>query len=487
MNKNKLLTNKSLIRKTILLSLLFSTTISTNTVFASEKLDFGQKVEQLLLDKSEKLFGIKKPIKNSAPRIQNALRTEQLLAEQQLLIAEGLTVEYLTRNAGNKTDMLTFWPNEANATHLISCVESSRKNIATNKLNPSVQSINLETGNVKTLLRGMNRCDGIRTTPWGTIVATEENHNGAAYEILNPLQLENEYVVNRTTGEVSKPDNIVKRMALPNAAWEGFTVMNSGVIYSADELRPGSNGITDSDGGAIFKFIPTMPHLDNTLITSLDDSPLVSGNVYAMQIACKKSGLTNSQWGQGCEVGNAIWIAINAKTARTDAANNDATGYYRPEDMHRDPLYTGEGIRFCWTNTGNKSASNFAEVMCAIDQQPLSEYSTVIANRFIEGDTDFNSFDNLAFQPNTGNVYIVEDQPNGDIFACLPDGFDRNIKSDGCIKILSVIDSSAEPSGYIFSADGKTAYLSIQHSDDSLMKKFDDYATDDILKITGFE
>ena len=55
------------------------------------------------------------------------------------------------------------------------------------------------------------------------------------------------------------------------------------------------------------------------------------------------------------------------------------------------------------------------------------------------------------------------------------------------MKILSVKDSSAEPTGFIFSPDGKTAYVSIQHSDDTNMSSFDDYGTDDVLVITGFD
>lgn len=485
--------NTQLLNNTVLMSLLIATSIlsqwsiNVNTLSADENIDFGKEVEHLLENKSEILFGINKVIKNSAPVTQNAVRTEQQKAEEQIIAAKGLTIEYLTRDAGNKTDMLTFWPDAKNATHIISCVEGKRETIAPNKFNPSVQSINLKSGVVKTLLRGMNRCDGIRTTSWGTILATEESNDGGAYEILNPLEINNEYVIDRNTGEISNSDNIAKRDALPTAAWEGFTVMNSGVLYSGDELRPGSNGLPDSDGGAIFKFIPENPHLDNSRINSLENSPLARGNVFAMQIACKKPGLTDSQWGQGCEVGNGSWISIDAKMARADAARYEATGYYRPEDMHNDPLYNGNGIRFCWTNTGRESASNFAEIMCATDDKPLNKSSTVITNRFIEGDTDFNSFDNLAFQPGTGNLYVVEDHPNGDIFACLPDGADRNIKSDGCIKIFSVIDSSAEPSGFIFSADGKTAYVSIQHSNDSLMQQVENYETDDILKITGFK
>ena len=113
--------------------------------------------------------------------------------------------------------------------------------------------------------------------------------------------------------------------------------------------------------------------------------------------------------------------------------------------------------------------------------------SLVVANRFVEGDPEFNSFDNLAFQPVTGNLYVIEDHKNGDIFACLPDGADRDIKSDGCVRTMSGKDSSAEPTGFIFGADGKTAYLSIQHSNDDLMSLYDDYPTDDVLKITGFK
>lgn len=104
----------------------------------------------------------------------------------------------------------------------------------------------------------------------------------------------------------------------------------------------------------------------------------------------------------------------------------------------------------------------------------------------MEGDHDFNSFDNLEFQPGTGILYVIEDHENGDIFACLSDGLDRDIKTDGCVKVLSVKDSSAEPTGFIFTADGTTAYVSIQHSDDTNLPQVDGYGTDDIIKITGF-
>ena len=210
-----------------------------------------------------------------------------------------------------------------------------------------------------------------------------------------------------------------------------------------------------------------------------------------MQVSCQPDV---QQFGQGCEIGHAAWIPVSAVTARSDADAGGATGRYRPEDLHQDPAYRNlevpEAVRVCWTDTGNEEAFNFAEVVCAVESSPLTALAddrTVVVNRFIEGDTEFNSFDNLDFQPHTGNLYVIEDQPNGDIFACLRDGKDRDLKSDGCVKLLSVKDSSAEPTGFIFAPDGKTAYLSIQHSDDTNMTLRDDYGTDDVLKITGFK
>jgi len=133
----------------------------------------------------------------------------------------------------------------------------------------------------------------------------------------------------------------------------------------------------------------------------------------------------------------------------------------------------------------------FGELVCAVDRLPLianPTERTVLLNRFVEGEADFNSFDNVDFQPMTVSLYITEDpgtHRNADVFACPPYGDDRNIKSDGCVKILSVKDSSAGPTGFKFSPDGRTTYLSIQHWNNGKMPKFNDSSTDDIIKITG--
>ena len=178
-----------------------------------------------------------------------------------------------------------------------------------------------------------------------------------------------------------------------------------------------------------------------------------------------------------------------------EAANDaGATGYYRPEDLHVDPMYHDENnpnaIRFCFAATGNQAASNYGEVQCAVDQDVTAAggpTGSVVINRFIEGNPELNQPDNLAFQPKTGNLCIMEDNPNGDVWACLPDGDDKDIKSDGCVRLLTLADPSTEPTGLIFTPNGRKAYFNIQHSDDGNMPLVDDFRTDDMVLLTGFK
>lgn len=325
--------------------------------------DFGPAMQLQLESRSEQLFGIKKPLKESAPTTAGQYRTSDQTAADQVLLANGLRAEFVTRDAGNATDMMAFYPAD-NPTHLITCVEGGRETLGGGKFKPSVQRINLGTGVVETILRGMDSCDGIRTTPWGTILATEEEDDGSAYEILNSLSTDNlDFEINITDRKAcgvaatfdKATDNVVKRTALPCMAWDGLIVLPSGVVIGGDELRPGTGG-ADRDGGAIFRFKPAGTAPVNP-IAELKDSPLVDGTTHAMQVSCRDN---TQQYGQGCEVGNAAWISVAAATARSDARTNGATGYYRPEDLELDPVFEDNGaIRFCWTNTQSEDALSF--------------------------------------------------------------------------------------------------------------------------------
>jgi len=449
--------------------------------------DFGLGVQKNLAENSPSLFGVQQPVSASTHPPQ--VREPEQKPTDILVLAEGLQADFLTREAAHRADMFAFWPDDAHPTHLVFCIEANRAQIKPGKWNPSIQRIDISNGQVTTVLRGMHGCDGIRRTPWGTLLATEERGDGHAYELLDPIAMNNVVVVNREKGELSEAKLIARRNALPTMAWEGLAVLSNGVVIAGDELRPGSKTNGEA-GGAIYKFVPTKP-APAKHVQRLEDSPLVAGKVYALRVDCQADSHGKfPQYGQGCEVGNGSWVKVNAASARADAKAIGATGYYRPEDLEADPLYTGAGVRFCWTNTGNKDAGNYGEVMCGIDSNPTlaeAKQASVSVQRFIEGDLEFNSVDNLAFQPRTGNLYVLEDDTHGEIYACLPDGGDRDLKSDGCVRILALKDPTAEPTGFAFSADGQTAYLSIQHSDDALMPLVDDYPTDDIVRIRGFK
>ncbi|WP_162559955.1 alkaline phosphatase PhoX [Methylotetracoccus oryzae] len=465
--------------------------------------DFGLRVQRMLGNASLNYFGVEAPLAKSAvdPNGEDTPSRDPGQAASSLItLADGLSARYLTRSAADSTDMMAFWPSDDAPTHIISCVEGGLETLGNGLKNPSVQRIRLSDGKVDTILRGMEGCDGIRLTPWGSILATEETDDGGAYEIIRPTLINDSTITDRTTGTIVKADDavetrIAKRPALAKLRWEGLQVYPNGVVYFGDELRPGDredaggNKIADSDGGAMYKFVPTTPRTGAERINALSDSPLVSGNNYAMRLSCLESGV---QYGQGCEVGSGSWVPVSASNAPVDAAKAGATGYYRPEDLHSDPLYVARksmpnGVRFCWTNTGRADNAHYGEVMCAEDVDSSAADSKVTTQRLLEGDRQLNQPDNLAFQPVTGNVYVIEDNPNGDVWACLRDGRDRDNKSDGCVRMLSVVDASAEPTGFFFSADGTKAYVSIQHSADDNMPLVDGYGTDDVLEISGFK
>ncbi|KND04181.1 uncharacterized protein SPPG_01614 [Spizellomyces punctatus DAOM BR117] len=512
-------TTASLLAASVILSSTSGTAAFPVPEWITSLKEFGTATESLLKIRSLELFGILAPLPNNAPPTQGPYRKPTQKASDQVLLSPGLTARYLTRQIANHADQPSFWPCTGEPTHAVFCIEAEREEIekpgAGNfskiipKFNPSVQAVDLKTGKVTTFLRGMTRCDGLRVTPWGTVLATEEDDKGGVYEIFDPFNLPaGTTVTDRATGSIAdatgaKVDKVVKRTALPTIAWEGLYIDPSGVVYGGDELRPGS-GKQGANGGSLYKFVPTKPLKSKGVIRNPADSPLAAGAVYAFQASCIAHGEAKfPQAGQGCEIGEGGWVRIpNPSAARSEADRVRATGYYRPEDLINDPHYKGPGVRICWTNTGAADAKNYGEVNCLIDETVVTDgeisrhqqsYATIggkvayaTANRFITGTPEFNQPDNLDFQPNSRNVAIIEDNPNGDIFMCLPDGADKDTESDGCIRFLSVRDTSAEPTGFTFLPGGTKAILSIQHSNDELMTKVDGFDTDDILIIEGF-
>lgn len=150
--------------------------------------DFGRETEHRLHAAAHERFGIEVPLPAPAAATSGPYRRPAQTAAEQLQLAPGLEVEYLTRTAADRLDMLAFFPADK-PTHLVACVESRRHTLPDGRLNPSVQRLEIATGEVETIVRGLDACDGIRATPCGTILATEEAVDGGAWEILDPLHV----------------------------------------------------------------------------------------------------------------------------------------------------------------------------------------------------------------------------------------------------------------------------------------------------------
>lgn len=453
--------------------------------------DFGLFVQHQLEAKSEKLFGINQPLSASAYGPYTAADNVKSVE-----LAKGLKAYAVSNVTDKQADMIAFWPNDYNPTHVFLCIEKffSGNSPAT----ISVQRVDLSgdpNSNVETIVKGISSCDPIKRTPWGTLVVGEESGpNGGFYEIMDPMSLTAAapaVITDRTAG-TSTDSRVVKRKAVGNVSWEGVVILDNGTMYFGDEKRPG-NG---KAGGAIYKFVPANPYNPSMgMITDPNLSPFASGANYGMRLGTRSG---NTDYGQGSEIGKGIWMAINAATY-SDAFGNinlgnaqnalGFTGYYRPEDMDRDPIAAKNGVvRNCWANTGRmtnglnsaiENGHNYGEILCLTDTAETAATTgfAPIVTQFVNGDRDMNHFDNMAFQPYTGNLVLLEDSEvkvlnadgtvkelrGNDIWTCLPDGNDRDVQSDGCIRIASVRDTNAESTGVIFDASGQRAYVNIQH------------------------
>ncbi len=461
-------------------------------VRADEDFDWGSFVQRQLNERSEQLFGVGTPLAKSALGPYTAADSTNAIK-----VANHLHVSLVSSAVHPSTDMIVLWPNDNHPTHLFVCDESSS--------NPAVQRVDLSRppgSNATTILTGIVSCDPIRRTPWGSLTAAEEASDGGLYEIMNPLSITAPIaVVNRATGVTSDP-RVVKRKAVGQLAWEGNPVLPDGTMLFGDELRPGAG----NPGGAIYKFVPAFPFTTGGTITNPAESPFVSGELFGLRV-----GSTGDN-GQGTEIGQGNWVPID-ELATSDANGNirlrtaqtalKFTGYYRPEDMDIDPIArANDEARVCWTNTGRmtngggsveETGAIYGEIMCLTDEPDdvAASGAIPIVRRFIAGNPQFNHFDNVAFQPHTGNLAVTEDGAvevikedgttelrGNDILLCLPDEDDDDVQSDGCIRVASLRDTDSEPTGIIFTGSGEAMYVSLQHRATGVGA---------LLKISGFQ
>jgi len=240
------------------------------------------------------------------------------------------------------------------------------------------------------------------------------------------------------------------------------------------------------------KFIPTALWASGSApITNLDQSPWTAGSIFGLRVGRNSA---NTDVGPGNENGRGTWVEITGVapiSLRAAASTLRLTAYYRPEDMSVDQKALAKGnVRICGTNTGqdvpateSDGDNHWGEVYCLTDGT-LAEASAISVTDGINtssipeyhplvlGSLDFAMPDNVDIQPGRGNFVMTEDGEgpiyptprNNDIWACLDDGKDADTLSDACVRVMTLNDLTAEPTGGFFNGNGKHYYVSIQHN-----------------------
>lgn len=300
----------------------------------------------------------------------------------------------------------------------------------------AVSVIDLKTGAAKVLAQDptFDALDGIRWTPWGTILIAEELTDGRLLEIrLDPND--------RTTAT-----DVIDRPLVGRLAHEGVDVGADGSVYVVDENRGRTDTscqpATDSCGGGVYRFVPTTY------------GDLSSGQLYVLKV----TGFDGT--GQGEWVGPID--PVNARAAGPAAGGES---YQRPEDLEivGNTLYVAvtEGPRDV-----EGELYNGRVISIDLDTLVVSDFVRPGVNVPYElpGQTGFKNPDNLAESPD-GRLVIVEDNVPSDIWFA-----SRRTNEFGASvdvqHFASLTDPGAEGTGIYFSPINPTKlYVNIQHSE----------------------
>lgn len=314
-------------------------------------------------------------------------------------------------------------------------------------LGGSVSVVDLKTGESKILIQDASytALDGIRWTPWGTLVIAEETAAGRFFEII-------------LNEDMMSAAEVIDHVAVGRLAHEGIDLDKEGNVYIVDEHRGrslGCNGVVPC-GGGIYKFVPETY------------GDLSRGALYVLKVN-GADGLGQAQW-----VG-----PIDPLTARESGSAIAGQSYQRPEDLEiiGDTLYVAitEGPRDTETEGGTLKyqkelyegrviAVNLKTMKVTNFVKPGMNVPVEIGKPGEEShQTGFDSVDNLAEAPN-GDLIMIEDNKPSDIwFASTKTnkfGASKKVKL-----FASLTDPAAEGTGIYFSpTDPKTLYVNIQHS-----------------------
>lgn len=302
----------------------------------------------------------------------------------------------------------------------------------------SVSVVDLKTGETRLLAQDVNydAVDGIRWTPWGTVLFAEEKEGGRLFEII-------------LNDDMMSAAEIIDRPAVGRVAHEGIDLDQDGNIYIVDEHRgrsQGCNGVVPC-GGGIYKFVPDVY------------GDLSSGSLYALKVTGPDG------------TGQGEWVGpIDPLTARESGSAAGGQSYQRPEDLEiidgvlyvaitegpRDEtgkeLYEGRVIS---VDLNSMRVANFVKPGVNVDVE--------IGKPGQEGfHTGFDSVDNLAETPD-GKLVMIEDNSPSDIWIATTESNEYGT-SRGVWLFGSLTDPGAEGTGIYFGKDPSTLFVNVQHS-----------------------
>lgn len=310
-------------------------------------------------------------------------------------------------------------------------------------------------------------------TPYGTVLLGEEwSGEGRVIEVLNPMApVEDiEVVEKQSFANVSQEGIRFGKKEAPYWSKGDEVFSTTDTVYYVDEDRSGS----------IYK-----------LVTD-DTSNFDSGETYVLKVT-GFDGDSSMRYNDApnlgtTRTGEAEWVLLteadtnpfensaSTRPGRIAADEVGATPYGRPEDVEVGELANGnEVLYFTATSEATVYSVEMIDKTTAFVRVFASEGSDELAIDATPKNLGFpsttgvlNSPDNLA-QDAFGNIYIIEDAPNGsdvggDIW------FVRDIDNDGIAEsidhFLSLQVDGSEHTGMIFNPAEPTQFVvSVQHPD----------------------
>jgi sugar lactone lactonase YvrE len=307
----------------------------------------------------------------------------------------------------------------------------------------SLSVTDLETGETKLLVERADweALDGIKWTPWGTLLFAEEVITAAFGDPDAPqADCGLLYEVALDPKDPSTAVSVTVRPAVGSVSHEGIAIDSAGALYVIDEFASGS----------IYKFVPDRR------------ADLSSGQLYALEVVgfdFDDYDPSNGDATIDARTGAARWVPLDRTqaqiSARVAAQAANGTPYGRPEDLE-----IVDGVLYAAITSEN--------AVLAIDLKGKDPFVRLFVksgrNVPVEtsSDTGLDNPDNLAID-SSGNVYVIEDNSPGDIWCATPDK-DGDGLADAVVLFASLSTPGSEPTGLYFGKDPKVAYVNVQHA-----------------------